>query len=77
METCAAVAAAGSEAGGHRGTWYDSGDFRDSMIGTMALVPQVVAVAEGIPVIAAGVLRGLGGGGAVAKGVPVIEQRVC
>jgi len=45
------IVAQGSEAGGHRGTFLDS--FENSMIGTMALVPQMVD-AVNIPVIAAG-----------------------
>lgn len=34
-------ALAGSEAGGHRGTWPRSGRYDDSMIGLASLVPQV------------------------------------
>ncbi|MBM7584463.1 nitronate monooxygenase [Bacillus pakistanensis] len=45
------VVVQGSEAGGHRGTF--SGSFENAMIGTMALVPQVVNQVS-IPVIAAG-----------------------
>ena len=48
---CDAVIAQGSEAGGHRGTFI--GDYQRAMIGTMALVPQVVD-AVSVPVIAAG-----------------------
>jgi nitronate monooxygenase len=46
-----AVIAQGSEAGGHRGTF--TVDYRQALIGTMALVPQVVD-AVSVPVIAAG-----------------------
>ena len=46
-----AVIAQGSEAGGHRGTF--DGDYREALIGTLALVPQVVD-AVSVPVIAAG-----------------------
>jgi nitronate monooxygenase len=46
-----AVVAQGAEAGGHRGTFL--GDVADSLIGTMALVPQM-ADALSVPVIAAG-----------------------
>jgi nitronate monooxygenase len=46
-----AVIAQGSEAGGHRGTF--TVDDRQALIGTMALVPQIVD-AVSIPVIAAG-----------------------
>ena len=45
------VIAQGSESGGHRGTF--KGKFEDSLVGTMALVPQVVDHIS-IPVIAAG-----------------------
>jgi nitronate monooxygenase len=46
-----AVCAQGAEAGGHRGTFL--GDPRQALIGTLALVPQVVD-AVNVPVIAAG-----------------------
>lgn len=46
-----AVCVQGAEAGGHRGTFL--GGFEQSMIGTLALVPQV-ADAIAVPVIAAG-----------------------
>jgi nitronate monooxygenase len=46
-----AVIAQGTEAGGHRGTFI--GDYRQGLIGTLALVPQVVD-AINLPVIAAG-----------------------
>lgn len=48
---CDIVVAQGSEAGGHRGTFI--GSFEDAMIGSMALIPQVVDHVN-IPVIAAG-----------------------
>lgn len=46
-----AIIAQGSEAGGHRGTF--GGDYRKALIGTLALVPQVVDAVD-VPVIAAG-----------------------
>lgn len=46
-----AIIAQGVEAGGHRGTF--TLDYRRAMIGTLALVPQVVDAVE-VPVIAAG-----------------------
>lgn len=55
-----AVVAQGSEAGGHRGTFM--GEFRDALIGTIALVPQVVD-AVSVPVIASG---GIGDGRGLA-----------
>lgn len=45
------ICAQGAEAGGHRGTFI--GPFENSMIGTLALVPQI-ADAVALPVIAAG-----------------------
>lgn len=46
-----AVVTQGSEAGGHRGTFL--GDFDTAMIGTLALVPQVVDAVR-VPVVASG-----------------------
>lgn len=54
------IFAQGSEAGAHRGTFL--ADVERSLIGTLALVPQVVD-ATGLPVIAAG---GIGDGRGVA-----------
>jgi len=45
------IIAQGAEAGGHRGTF--DGPWQDALIGTMALVPQIVD-AVSVPVIAAG-----------------------
>jgi nitronate monooxygenase len=45
------IVAQGGEAGGHRGTFL--GDFRDALIWTMAIVPQMVDTLS-VPVIAAG-----------------------
>jgi nitronate monooxygenase len=61
-----AVVAQGSEAGGHRGTF--AGSIDDAMIGTMALVPQVVDEVS-VPVIAAGgIMDGRGIVAAMALG---------
>jgi nitronate monooxygenase len=46
-----AIIAQGAEAGGHRGTFAT--DYRRALIGTLALVPQVVD-AVAVPVVAAG-----------------------
>jgi nitronate monooxygenase len=63
------VVAQGGEAGGHRGTF--AGAFESALVGTMALVPQVVD-AVAVPVVAAGGImdgrgivaaRALGAGG--------------
>jgi nitronate monooxygenase len=53
-----AVAAQGSEAGAHRGTFL--GSFEEAMISTLALVPQIQR-AVSVPVIAAGgIMNGAG-----------------
>ncbi|MEH7456583.1 nitronate monooxygenase [Bacillus sp. JJ1127] len=52
----------GSEAGGHRGTFI--GKEQDSMIGTFALIPQLVAAVPQVPIVAAGGL--MNGQGVVA-----------
>ena len=46
-----AISAQGAEAGGHRGTF--AGRAEDALVGTMALVPQVVDAVR-VPVLAAG-----------------------
>ena len=61
-----AVTAQGAEAGGHRGTFL--GPYEGGLVGTMALVPQVVD-AVGIPVLAAGgIMDGRGLAAALALG---------
>ena len=61
-----AIAAQGAEAGGHRGTFI--GAFEDALVGTMALVPQLVD-ATGLPVLAAGgIMDGRGIVAALALG---------
>jgi nitronate monooxygenase len=54
------IFAQGSEAGAHRGTFL--ANVEDSLVGTLALVPQVID-ATGLPVIAAG---GIGDGRGIA-----------
>ena len=67
-----AVVAQGSEAGAHRGTFMDS--FEASMIGTMALVPQV-ADAVSVPVIASGgIMDGRGVVAALALGAEAVQM---
>jgi nitronate monooxygenase len=66
-----AVVAQGSEAGAHRGTF--AADFAAAMIGTMALVPQVVD-AVGVPVIASGgIMDGRGLVAALALGADAVQ----
>lgn len=67
-----AVVAQGSEAGGHRGTF--AGAFKASMIGTMALVPQVVDAVK-IPVIASGgIMDGRGVAAGLALGASAVQM---
>lgn len=65
------ICAQGAEAGGHRGTFL--GSFESSMIGTMALVPQIVD-ATGLPVIAAGgIMDGRGIAAALVLGAQAAQ----
>ncbi|SEI62992.1 nitronate monooxygenase family protein [Achromobacter sp. NFACC18-2] len=67
-----AVVAQGAEAGGHRSTFLDA--FETSMIGTLALVPQV-ADAVSIPVIASGgIMDGRGIAAALALGADLAQM---
>ncbi|HKT47848.1 MAG TPA: DUF561 domain-containing protein [Candidatus Acidoferrales bacterium] len=66
-----AIVAQGSEAGGHRGTF--AADFSDAMIGTMALVPQVVDAVR-LPVLASGgIMDGRGLAAALALGAAGVQ----
>ncbi|HTN65691.1 MAG TPA: nitronate monooxygenase [Burkholderiaceae bacterium] len=65
------ICAQGAEAGGHRGTFI--GRAEESMIGTMALVPQVVDAVR-LPVIAAGgIMDGRGIAAALALGAQAAQ----
>lgn len=67
-----AVVAQGSEAGGHRGTF--AGPFEAAMIGTMALVPSVVAAVR-VPVLASGgIMDGRGIAAALALGADAVQM---
>ncbi|MCF7767504.1 MAG: NAD(P)H-dependent flavin oxidoreductase [Achromobacter pulmonis] len=67
-----AIVAQGAEAGGHRGTFLD--DFEHSLIGTMALVPQM-ADAVSVPVIASGgIMDGRGIAAALALGAAAAQM---
>jgi len=61
-----AVIAQGAEAGGHRGTFL--GDPRSAMVGTLALVPQVVDAIRGPVVAAGGIADGRGIAAVLALG---------
>jgi nitronate monooxygenase len=66
-----AIVTQGSEAGGHRGTFVR--DFTSSMVGTMALVPQVVDAVR-VPVIASGgIMDGRGIVAAMALGASAVQ----
>jgi nitronate monooxygenase len=67
-----AIVAQGAEAGGHRGSFM--GDFASAMIGTMALVPQIVD-AVGVPVIASGgTVDGRGVAAALVLGASALQM---
>ena len=66
-----AIVAQGGEAGGHRGSFL--GDFEGAVIGTMALVPQIVD-AVNLPVIASGgIMDGRGIVAALALGASAVQ----
>ncbi|HDX9577868.1 TPA: nitronate monooxygenase [Bacillus pseudomycoides] len=63
----------GSEAGGHRGTFL--GKEQDSMIGTTALIPQLVDAIPHIPIVAAGgIMDGRGVVAAYALGAEGVQM---
>ncbi|WP_308639765.1 NAD(P)H-dependent flavin oxidoreductase [Paenibacillus silvisoli] len=67
-----AIVAQGSEAGGHRGTFI--GQAEDALIGTMALVPQIVDHVS-IPVIASGgIMDGRGMAASFALGAAAVQM---
>ena len=68
-----AVVAQGSEAGAHRGT-FGTAPFEEALIGTMALVPQVVDAVR-VPVIASGgIMDGRGIAAALALGSAAVQM---
>ena len=69
---CAAIVAQGSEAGGHRGSFAVA--FEAAMVGTIALVPQVVDRVD-VPVLAAGgIMDGRGIAAALALGAGGVQM---
>jgi nitronate monooxygenase len=67
-----AVIAQGSEAGGHRGTF--AVPFESGMIGSMALIPQVVGAVP-VPVIGSGgIMDGRGIAAALALGASAVQM---
>jgi len=67
-----AIVAQGSEAGGHRGSF--AVDFAQGMVGTVALVPQVVDAVH-VPVIASGgIMDGRGIMAALALGAQAVQM---
>eukprot|EP01084_Bolivina_argentea_P258788 436441_1 len=81
---CDMIIAQGTEAGGHRSTFF--GDFNDSLIGVMALVPSIIdRIDNKIPVIpAGGIMNGKGlnashalGGCGVSMGTVFMNTEEC
>jgi nitronate monooxygenase len=67
------VVAQGSEAGGHRGT-FDSTKVDSSLVGTLALVPQIVDAVR-VPVVAAGgIMDGRGIAAVLALGAAAAQM---
>jgi nitronate monooxygenase len=67
-----AVIAQGSEAGGHRGTF--AVPFEQAMVGTMALVPQVVDAVSTPVVASGGIMDGRGVAAALALGASAVQM---
>src|SRR5688572_4627252 len=67
-----AVVTQGSEAGGHRSTFR--GSFEAGMVGTMALVPQVVDAVRTPVVASGGIMDGRGIAAAMALGASAVQM---
>lgn len=66
-----AICAQGAEAGGHRGTFL--GRFEDALIGTLALVPQVLRRTRRRVIAAGGIMEGAGIRAALALGAHAVQ----
>lgn len=67
-----AVIAQGAEAGGHRGTF--EGPFETSLIGTMALIPQVVDAISAPVIASGGIMDGRGLAAALTLGADAVQM---
>jgi len=66
-----AICAQGAEAGGHRGTFL--GRFEDALVGTLALVPQIVQRTRRPVIAAGGIMDGRGIRAALALGAQAVQ----
>jgi nitronate monooxygenase len=66
-----AIIAQGAEAGGHRGTFL--GRFEDALVGTLALVPQIVQRTPRPVIAAGGIMDGRGIRAALALGAKAVQ----
>jgi len=66
-----AICAQGAEAGGHRGTFV--GRFEDALIGTLALVPQIVRVTRRPVIAAGGIMTGAAIRAALSLGAAAVQ----
>jgi nitronate monooxygenase len=67
-----AVVAQGSEAGGHRGSF--ASDFESSMVGTIALVPQIIDAVRAPVIASGGIMDGRGIAAALALGASAVQM---
>lgn len=67
-----AVVIQGSEAGGHRATF--AGDVETGMVGTMALVPQVIDAVPAPVIASGGIMDGRGIAAALALGASAVQM---
>jgi len=65
------IVAQGSEAGGHRGSF--ASDFESSMVGTIALVPQIRDAVRAPVVASGGIMDGRGIAAALALGASAVQ----